>query len=94
MKWIAERNHFDQGLVAPLFSSLQPKLAAQDQDQEVKEAAISCAATAIANLGDVSGGEYVAQLKVCSPYLEDLLHKTTYISHMYHIKCAFLCAFR
>ncbi len=50
----------------PLFSALQDRLAAQDQDQEVKEAAISCAGTAIAGLGDVTNGAYLAQIKVNS----------------------------
>ena len=50
--------------MAPLFQAIRPKLAAQDQDQEVKEAAISCTATAVASLGDVPGAEYLSQVKV------------------------------
>ena len=55
-----------QPLVGPLFDSVQQRLAAQDQDQEVKEAAISCAATVIAALGDVTNGAYLGQVKVSS----------------------------
>ena len=55
-----------QQLVGPLFESVQQRLAAQDQDQEVKEAAISCAATVIAALGDVTDGAYLGQVKVGS----------------------------
>ena len=55
-----------QQLVEPLFHALHQRLAAQDQDQEVKEAAISCAATAIASLGDVTQGAYLDQIKVPS----------------------------
>ena len=53
-----------QQLVAPLSESVELRLAAQDQDQEVKEAAISCAATVIAGLGDVTNGAYLGQVKV------------------------------
>ena len=55
--------------MAPLFQAIRPKLAAQDQDQEVKEAAISCTATAVASLGDVRGSEYLSQVKVLSSLL-------------------------
>ncbi|GFH06743.1 cullin-associated NEDD8-dissociated 1 isoform A, partial [Haematococcus lacustris] len=37
-----------QALVPQLFKVLQARLAAQDQDQEVKDAAISVTATALA----------------------------------------------
>ena len=53
--------------MAPLFEAIQHRLAAQDQDQEVKEAAISCAATTIAGLGDVTNGAYLGQVKVSAP---------------------------
>lgn len=53
-----------QGLVQQLFAAVQPKLAAQGQDLEVKEAAISCAASAVAGLGDQTSGEYLEQVKV------------------------------
>ena len=53
-----------QQLVVPLFDAIQHRLAAQDLDQEVKEAAISCAATIIACLGDITDGAYLGQIKV------------------------------
>ena len=55
--------------MAPLFQAIRQKLAAQDQDQEVKEAAISCTATAVASLGDVPGAEYLSQVKVLGSLL-------------------------
>ena len=58
-----------QHLVPLLFECVQHRLAAQDQDQEVKEAAISCAAAITAGLGDVTNGAYLQQVKVGSmPY--------------------------
>lgn len=53
-----------QQLVLPLMEPIQQRLAAQDQDQEVKEAAISCAATIVAVMGDVTGTAYLALVKV------------------------------
>ena len=44
-------------LVVPLFEVAAGRLAAQDLSLEVKEAAISCAAAAVAELGDVLEGE-------------------------------------
>jgi cullin-associated NEDD8-dissociated protein 1 len=44
-------------LVAPLFDVAAGRLAAQDLSLEVKEAAISCAAAAVAELGDVLEGD-------------------------------------
>ena len=46
-----------QPLVEPLFVATTGRLAAQDQDQEVKEAAIACAATLVASLGDHLPGQ-------------------------------------
>ena len=53
-----------QGLVPALFTCVTQRLGAQDQDQEVKDAAISCTATAVAMLGDLLGSEYAVQIKV------------------------------
>ena len=44
-------------LVAPLFDVAAGRLAAQDLSLEVKEAAISCAAAAVAELGDALEGD-------------------------------------
>ena len=60
----AEHQYSMQQLVNPLFEAIQQRLAAQDQDQEVKEAAISCAATVTAGLGDFTNGAYHQQIKV------------------------------
>jgi hypothetical protein len=50
-----------QGLVRPLYDVVMARLSAQDQDQEVKECAISCMAAAVASLGDALGAD-VAQV--------------------------------
>ncbi|KAI3438733.1 hypothetical protein D9Q98_001153 [Chlorella vulgaris] len=50
-----------QPLVLPLYTAVMARLAAQDQDQELKECAISCMAAAVAALGDVLGAD-VAQV--------------------------------
>ncbi len=47
-----------------LFPCVMRRLAAQDQDQEVKEAAIACMATLLASLGDVLAREVPGALKV------------------------------
>ena len=47
-----------------LFPCVMRRLAAQDQDQEVKEAAIACMATLLASLGDVLAQEVPGALKV------------------------------
>ena len=47
-----------------LFPCVMRRLAAQDQDQEVKEAAIACMATLLATLGDVLAREVPGALKV------------------------------
>ncbi len=46
-----------QGLVSPLYQCVLARLSAPDQDQEVKECAISCMAAAVAALGDVLGAD-------------------------------------
>jgi hypothetical protein len=48
--WVCLR---PQALAQPLYKAVHARLVAQDQDQEVKEAAISCMATAVAALGDL-----------------------------------------
>ena len=53
-----------QGLVAPLLACVQQRLSAQDQDQEVKEAAITCAGACIAVLGDISPADTASLLQV------------------------------
>lgn len=40
-------------VVVALFDSAMARLGAQDQDQEVKECAIKCAAVSIKHLGDI-----------------------------------------
>lgn len=63
-------------LVQPLFDVAKEKLMAQDQSQEVKDAAISCVAAAIAALSDVldggEGGGGASQV-CCSPRCQSLL---------------------
>lgn len=53
-----------QGLVRPLYDVVMARLSAQDQDQEVKECAISCMAAAVATLGDALGADVAQVLRV------------------------------
>ncbi|PRW59351.1 cullin-associated NEDD8-dissociated 1 isoform B [Chlorella sorokiniana] len=53
-----------QGLVRPLYDVVMARLSAQDQDQEVKECAISCMAAAVASLGDALGADVAQVLRV------------------------------
>ena len=41
-----------QGVVNALVASVKGRISAQDQDQEVKECAISCSSALVAVLGD------------------------------------------
>ena len=54
-----------QALVQPLHSAVGARLAAGDQDLEVKDAAISCTAASVALLGDVLSAQVPATLQVC-----------------------------
>ena len=45
-------HHAVQALVAPVHGAVAAKLAGQDQDQEVKDAAIAATAALVATLGD------------------------------------------
>lgn len=53
-----------QGLAAPLHSAILGRLTAGDQDQEVKDAAISAMATELALLGDVLSSKLPDTLQV------------------------------
>jgi hypothetical protein len=53
-----------QGLAAPLHSAILSRLTAGDQDQEVKDAAISAMATELALLGDVLSSKLPDTLQV------------------------------
>ena len=50
--------------MAPLLACVAQRLGALDQDQEVKEAAITCAGACIARLGDVAPAEASSLLQV------------------------------
>lgn len=52
-------------LVGPLFTTLSERLSAQDQDQEVKEAAIMGMSKLLAVLGDAIGSEVGGEQCVC-----------------------------
>jgi cullin-associated NEDD8-dissociated protein 1 len=41
-----------QGVITSLVASVKERVGAQDQDQEVKECAISCSSAVVAVLGD------------------------------------------
>ncbi|GBF96436.1 hypothetical protein Rsub_09235 [Raphidocelis subcapitata] len=63
-------------LAGPLFDAASARLAAQDQDQEVKEAAIGCVAAAVAALGDQPAAEGRVE-GVLATLLERLRNETT-----------------
>lgn len=56
-----------QKLAKPLHGAILKRLTAGDQDQEVKDAAISAAATELALLGDALSAELPEALQVCAP---------------------------
>ncbi|KAL6494456.1 Cullin-associated NEDD8-dissociated protein 1 [Orobanche gracilis] len=53
--------------VHPIYNAIMSRLTNQDQDQEVKECAISCMGLVVSTFGDHIGGE----LPVCLPVLVD-----------------------
>jgi len=63
--------------VKPLFAACQSKLVAQDIDQEVKEAAILCAAAVVANLGNELGDELAGALRTLSDRLSNEITRLT-----------------
>ncbi len=66
-----------QGPVQPLFQCVMQRLSGQDQDQEVKECAISCMASIISCLGDVLLPEVPQALRVSdSPSVIVLLNSS------------------
>lgn len=56
---------FVQGLIRKLCNVIDARLSPQDQDQEVKEAAILFTAAAIASSGDLMGPSYEHYLQAC-----------------------------
>ena len=54
-----------QPLVGGVLKALAERLAASQQDQEVKEAAIACTGMAVACLGDTSPKQTTQLLEVC-----------------------------
>jgi len=54
-----------QDLVKPLHDAVLARLTAGDQDQEVKDAAISAMATVLALAGDAMSTQLPATLQVC-----------------------------
>lgn len=56
-----------QGLVQPLHEAVGARLAASDQDLEVKDAAISCTAACVALLGDALAAQVPPTLQVVPP---------------------------
>lgn len=58
-----------QEVVEPLHAALGARLAASDQDLEVKDAAISCTAASLALLGDVLGSQVPSTQQVRPPLL-------------------------
>ena len=57
-----------QAAVGAILQAVKARLTAQDQDQEVKECAVSCAAALVAQLGDALQQEYSNLMQV-SPSL-------------------------
>ncbi|KAK9861770.1 hypothetical protein WJX84_007141 [Apatococcus fuscideae] len=65
------------GPVQPLFQCVMQRLSGQDQDQEVKECAISCMASIIACLGDVLLPEVPQALRVLLDRLRNDITRLT-----------------
>ena len=57
-----------QAAAGAILQAVKARLTAQDQDQEVKECAVSCAAALVAQLGDALQQEYSILMQV-SPHL-------------------------
>ena len=53
-----------QDIVNALYKCVMSRLTAQDQDQEVKDCAISCMAAAVSQLGDVIRSQLPQVLQV------------------------------
>ncbi|GFR41083.1 hypothetical protein Agub_g1723, partial [Astrephomene gubernaculifera] len=66
-----------QPLVGPLYAAVMGRLSATDQDQEVKEAAISAMAAAAARLGDVLQKELPGVLRVLLERLRNEITRLT-----------------
>ena len=56
-----------QDVVNSLYECVMSRLMAQDQDQEVKDCAISCMAAAVSQLGDVITPQLPQVLQVTLP---------------------------
>lgn len=55
-----------QNIVNSLYQCVMTRLMAQDQDQEVKDCAISCMAAAVSQLGDALRPHLPQVLQACS----------------------------
>lgn len=64
-------------LVPPLFSAVLGRLQATEQDQEVKEAAITCMGNVIAALGDAKNVDMTAALPVLLDRLQNEITRQT-----------------
>ena len=70
-----------QAAADALLQAVKVRLTAQDQDQEVKECAVSCAAALVAQLGDVLQQDYSHLMKV-NPSLSLPHSQIGYICHI------------
>ena len=73
-----------QAAADALLQAVKARLTAQDQEQEVKECAVSCAAALVAQLGDVLQQDYSHLMKV-NPSLSLPHSQTGYICHIFII---------
>ena len=66
-----------QAFVPPLFACAKARLLAQDQDQEVKECAISCMGLVLSHLGDACAAEVPAVLPILLERLRNEITRVT-----------------
>jgi len=77
-----------QGVIQPLYQAVMIRLSAQDQDQEVKECAISCMATTVARLGSHLSEQLQQTLQVLLERLRNEITRLTAVKAFYTIASA------
>lgn len=74
-----------QNIVNPLYQCVMTRLMAQDQDQEVKDCAISCMAAAVSQLGDALRPHLPQVLQACCSTSWDCIRSI--FSVFLHVLC-------
>jgi len=76
--------------VQPLFAAVKARLLAQDQDQEVKESAITCIGYVICHLGDACVAELPSTLPILLERLRNEITRVTTVKTFELLSCASL----